>query len=78
MTDVRHCEHTVLCSKCGIVLCQYCIEDCAGCGMEGCKGCFSSHLQRCDECPGDFCPKEMKQVDGKTVCPMCKIGMELY
>ena len=46
--------------------------------MEGCKGCFDSHLKRCDECPGDFCPEEMKQVDGKTVCPMCKIGMELY
>ncbi len=78
MAEIRHCEHTVPCSVCDIVLCQHCIEDCAGCGMEGCKGCFDSHLKRCDECPGDFCPEEMKQVDGKTVCPMCKIGMELY
>ena len=72
------CEHVVSCTTCGKYLCQYCIEDCSGCRMEGCVGCYKSHLTRCAICPGDFCPDEMKVHENKKVCPMCKIGAELY
>ncbi len=71
------CEHVTPCTTCGNHLCQYCIEDCSGCGMEGCNGCYTSHLIKCESCPGDFCPKEMKDHKGKKLCPMCKIGEEI-
>lgn len=70
---MESCEHVTPCDKCARHLCQYCIEDCSGCGMEGCKGCYTSHLTRCGNCPGDFCPEEMKG----DLCPMCKIGSEM-
>lgn len=76
------CEHIQKCTKCGKLLCNYCVEICSGCPLEGCEPCFTQHLETCEECNALLCPQEIVTFTKEgnkdlKICPACSAQKEM-
>lgn len=71
------CEHIQSCKKCSKEICNYCVEVCDGCPLEGCEQCYTSHLVQCKECTILLCPELATKVGESFICPACKIQKEM-
>ena len=69
----KHCEHIQNCKACNKSICNYCVEICSGCPLEGCEQCFTKHLVKCKECSKLLCPEEIIG----DICPACKMQKEI-
>jgi len=72
----KTCEHIQACLACKKEICNYCVEVCDGCPLEGCEECYDKHLVQCTECKQLLCP-EMTIIKGDIkLCPACKMQSE--